>query len=93
MRQSITVLVLVGSLAVPIGSTTLALADNSSRPGGSITNPVPQMPQNSNSGDQGWGNCGHNSSIGNPHTGDNGVGGGNGGVQKADCIQLQSPAI
>ena len=90
MRKSITVLVLVGSLAVPIGSTTLALADNSNRPGGSITSP--EGPAPTNGGDQGWGNCGHNSSGGQAHSGDNGMGGGNGGDLKADCNPPQAPA-
>lgn len=88
MRRSVTVLVLLGSLVVPIGSTTLALADNSNRPGGTIT--TPESPT-VNGGDQGWGNCGHNSSGGQAHTGDNGsvTGSGNGGDTKADCIADQ----
>lgn len=90
MRKSVTVLVLLGSLVVPIGSTTLALADNSNRPGGTIT--APESPTPGNGGDQGWGNCGHNSSVGQPHTGDNGsvTGSGNGGDTKADCVADQT---
>ncbi|HEY5184794.1 MAG TPA: hypothetical protein VIM19_07820 [Actinomycetes bacterium] len=89
MRKSITVLVLLGSLAVPIGCTTLALADNSNRPGGSII--TPEGPTPGNGGDQGWGNCGHNSSGGLAHTGDNGMGGGNGGDQKDGCTLTPPP--
>ena len=61
----------------------IAAASDSGRPGGAITSP--EGPTPANGGDQGWGNCGHNSSGGNPHTGDNGNGGGNGGDTKADC--------
>ena len=40
-----------------------------------------------NGGDNGWGNCGHNSSGGNPHS--DPAGGGNGGYQKGDdCGQV-----
>ncbi|MBI1379354.1 MAG: hypothetical protein GC157_18030 [Frankiales bacterium] len=72
---------LAAALTVPAG---VALADDSGRTGGAITTPESPMP--ANGGDQGWGNCGHNSSGGNPHTGDNGNGGGNGGDVKADCV-------
>ena len=37
-------------------------------------------------GDWGWGNCGHNSSVGQPHTGDQGIGLGNGGDRKDECL-------
>lgn len=69
----------LATAAVP----TVALADNSQRPGGSIT--TPEGPPPANGGDQGWGNCGHNSSGGHPHTGDNGKAGGNGGDRKSLC--------
>jgi hypothetical protein len=39
----------------------------------------PEGPTPANGGDNGKGNCGHNSSGGAAHTGDNGRGGGNGG--------------
>ena len=55
---------------------TAALAGDSGRPGGAIT--TPEAPTPANGGDQGWGNCGHNSSGGNPHTGDAGNGGDHG---------------
>jgi hypothetical protein len=61
----------------------ISAASDAGRPGGAIT--TPESPTPANGGDQGWGNCGHNSSGGNPHTGDNGQGGGNGGDKKADC--------
>jgi hypothetical protein len=61
-----------------------ALASPTNRPGGAIT--TPEGPTPANGGDQGWGNCGHNSSGGNPHTGDNGNGGGNGGDHGQACV-------
>jgi len=83
MRRTLVTTVMVTALLVP-GSA--ALADNSARTGGSIV--VPEPPTPANGGDQGWGNCGHNSSGGNAHTGDNGKGGGNGGDVKADCVTV-----
>jgi hypothetical protein len=47
---------------------------------------VPEGPMPANGGDNGLGNCGHNSSGGNPHTGDNGNGGGNGGDHGDSCL-------
>lgn len=49
------------------------------RPSGPV---VPVAPSD-NGGDNGWGNCGHNSSRGNPHS--DPAGGGNGGYQKGDA--------
>lgn len=66
----------------------IASASDASRPGGAIT--TPESPTPANGGDQGWGNCGHNSSGGNPHTGDNGQGGGNGGDKNAGCVTCVS---
>ena len=80
MRRTITTACLVSALLLPASA---AFADSSARPGGAITTPESPMP--ANGGDQGWGNCGHNSSGGNPHTGDNGMGGGNGGDAKTTC--------
>ena len=76
---AITAAAALGTFAIPVS----ALADNSNRPGGSIT--TPEAPTPANGGDQGWGNCGHNSSGGNPHTGDMGNGGGNGGDHGQSC--------
>jgi hypothetical protein len=76
---AVTAAAALGTFAIPVS----ALADNSNRPGGSIT--TPEAPTPANGGDQGWGNCGHNSSGGNPHTGDNGNGGGNGGDHGQSC--------
>ena len=84
MRKTITTACLLTALLVPAGIATAALADPGNRPGGSITTPESPMP--ANGGDQGWGNCGHNSSGGNPHTGDAGSGGGNGGDNQATCV-------
>ena len=86
MRKIVTAAFLAGALAVPAVVGSVALADPTKRPGGAIT--TPESPTPANGGDQGWGNCGHNSSGGNPHTGDNGNGGGNGGDAKADCITV-----
>ncbi len=77
---AITAAVALGAFAAPAS----AFADNSNRPGGSIT--TPEAPTPANGGDQGWGNCGHNSSGGNPHTGDMGRGGGNGGDHGQACV-------
>lgn len=78
-------------LAVVTGSLILggavapgvALAAPVNRPGGAIETPAAPTPDNG--GDQGWGNCGHNSSTGNPHTGTQGNGGGNGGYHRGDA--------
>jgi hypothetical protein len=83
MRKTVTTACLLTALLVPAGIATAALADTASRPGGSIT--TPESPTAANGGDQGWGNCGHNSSGGNAQTGDNGAGGGNGGDLQAEC--------
>jgi hypothetical protein len=81
MRRTLTTAFLVSVLLIPASA---ALADDSGRTGGAIT--TPESPTPANGGDQGWGNCGHNSSGGNAHTGDNGNGGGNGGDAKASCV-------
>ena len=81
MRRTLTTACLVGVLLIPASS---ALADSSGRSGGTIA--TPEAPTPANGGDQGWGNCGHNSSGGNAHTGDNGNGGGNGGDAKTSCV-------
>ena len=46
-------------------------------------------PTSVNGGDHGWGNCGHNSSRGNPHSDPSG--GGNGGYKKGDDCGATSP--
>jgi hypothetical protein len=79
MRKVMAVLatttVLLGGAAVP------AMASNGTphRPDGQV---VPVAPSD-NGGDNGWGNCGHNSSTGNPHS--DPAGGGNGGYKKGDA--------
>ena len=83
MRKTVTTVFLAGALALPALAVTAAHADPTARPGGAIT--TPESPAPANGGDQGWGNCGHNSSGGNPHTGDNGAGNGNGGDAAAPC--------
>lgn len=53
------------------------------RPAGAV---VPVQSSN-NGGDNGWGNCGHNSSGGTSHTGLMGPGGGNGGNRPGEpCL-------
>jgi len=47
---------------------------------------VVETPYPGNGGDWGWGNCGHNSSVGQPHTGDQAIGLGNGGDRKDECL-------
>ncbi|MDX6253891.1 MAG: hypothetical protein QOJ11_225 [Frankiales bacterium] len=66
-----------------MASPAVALAGDGQRTGGAIL--APEGPAPANGGDQGWGNCGHNSSGGNPHTGDAGNGGGNGGDHGQSC--------
>ncbi len=85
------------SMAIVLGALVLtaaaapgtAFAGNEKRPGGSITTPAAPTPDNG--GDQGWGNCGHNSSAGNPHTGTQGNGGGNGGYRRGDVCAPTTP--
>ena len=88
MRKIITAAVLAGALALPGLVASVASAAPTNRPGGAITSP--ESPTPANGGDQGWGNCGHNSSGGNAHTGDNGQGGGNGGDSQATCAPVPS---
>jgi hypothetical protein len=67
------------AVALVAGGAAPALgAGTPQRPDGPV---VPVAPSE-NGGDNGWGNCGHNSSGGNPHS-DPG-GGGNGGYKKGD---------
>ncbi len=84
MRTIITAALLAAAVAVPGVAASAAMAAPTNRPGGAIT--TPESPSPANGGDQGWGNCGHNSSGGNAHTGDNGQGGGNGGDVTASCV-------
>jgi hypothetical protein len=60
-------------------SPALAASGTPQRPAG----PVSPVAPSGNGGDNGWGNCGHNSSIGNPHSDPNGHPG-NGGYKKGD---------
>ena len=76
-------IIAAGALAVALvavgGVPALAAAGTPNRPAGPV---VPVAPS-ANGGDNGWGNCGHNSSGGNPHS--DPAGGGNGGYKKGDC--------
>lgn len=83
MRKPVVTACLAAALLLPVGNASAALAAGGERPGGWIT--TPESPVPANGGDQGWGNCGHNSSGGQAHTGDNGRGGGNGGDRGSSC--------
>lgn len=74
-------LALVASGAAP----ALAAEGVPQRPDGPV---VPVAPSD-NGGDNGWGNCGHNSSGGNPHS--DPAGGGNGGYKKGDACGVTDP--
>jgi hypothetical protein len=75
------------AFGVAFASVTPALAAPGApgvpnRPAG----PVSPVAPSGNGGDNGWGNCGHNSSIGNPHSDPNGHPG-NGGYKKGEgCV-------
>jgi hypothetical protein len=53
--------------------------------------PVVPLEESDNGGDNGWGNCGHNSSGGNPPTKTDGRNG-NGGYTKEDCVGGTDPS-
>lgn len=75
MRKTLCALALI--VAIGAGGTGTAMADgNPQRPSGELV----QVAPSDNGGDNGWDNCGHNSSGGNPP-----VHGGNGGYTMADC--------
>jgi hypothetical protein len=76
--------IFVGAVAVALvaaGGTQAFAAGTPERPAGQV---VPVAPSD-NGGDNGWGNCGRNSSGGNPQSGPDG--GGNGGYSKDDCVE------
>jgi hypothetical protein len=70
---------------VTVGAAPAVAAGVSQRPAGPV---VPVTPSE-NGGDNGWGNSGHNSSGGNPHTGPDS--GGNGGYDKHSGCDGGSP--
>jgi hypothetical protein len=70
------------------GAPATASAGVPQRPDGQVSPIAPSV----NGGDNGWGNCGHNSSGGAAHTGTMGSGGGNGGYQPEDsCVPAHDP--
>lgn len=90
MRRRILAVVTGSLILAGAAAPGVALAAPDNRPGGAITTPAAPTPDNG--GDQGWGNCGHNSSAGNPHTGTQGNGGGNGGYHRGDvCAAPTDP--
>lgn len=69
-------------MCVP-SANALAANGKPQRADGPVVSVVPSV----NGGDNGWGNCGHNSSGGAAHSGTNGNGGGNGGHRKGEaCV-------
>ncbi len=84
MRKLVPVLAVAAALLAAGGTPALA-AGNPQRPSGPV---VPVAPSD-NGGDNGWGNCGHNSSGGNPHS--DPAGGGNGGYKKGDGCGATDP--
>jgi hypothetical protein len=79
MRKFTLALGLSAALVVGVASPALAASGTPQRPDGQVTPVAPS----DNGGDNGWGNCGHNSSRGNPHS--DPAGGGNGGYKKGDA--------
>jgi hypothetical protein len=69
------------------GMPALAAAGVPPRPAGQVALIAPSV----NGGDNGWGNCGHNSSGGAAHTGTMGPGGGNGGFKPGECVTTDDP--
>ena len=85
MRKALCTTVLL--VALTAGGAVSAVAANGvpQRPDGPVTPVAPS----DNGGDNGWGNCGHNSSRGNPHS--DPAGGGNGGYKKGDDCGAVTP--
>jgi hypothetical protein len=78
---------LISAAAVSAAAVALALIAASGAPAFAAgtpqrpSGPVVPIAPSDNGGDNGWGNCGHNSSGGNPPSD-----GGNGGYKKGDCV-------
>ena len=80
MRKFTLALGLSAALVVGAASPALAASGTPHRPDGQVTPVAPS----DNGGDNGWGNCGHNSSGGATPSGAKGHG--NGGYSKGDCV-------
>lgn len=78
MRRAMTMIGLAAALLMGGAGPAVAANGTPQRPDGAV---VPVAPSD-NGGDNGWGNCGHNSSGGNPHS--DPAGGGNGGYAKGE---------
>lgn len=80
MKRAISTAAVAAGLLVLSAAPAWAGNGNPQRPGGGVEGPRAELglAVPDNGGDNGWGNCGHNSSQGKPHTGLNG--GGNGGL-------------
>ncbi|MGJ7442089.1 hypothetical protein [Aquipuribacter sp. MA13-6] len=77
MRRTLAITALAACIVAGGAAPALAANGNPQRPDGPV---VPVQPS-VNGGDNGWGNCGHNSSGGNPPTK---AERGNGGYKKGD---------
>lgn len=71
---------------VSVGAGPALAKGTPQRPAGQV---VPFV-ESTNGGDNGWGNCGHNSSGGLHHSDPNHTG--NGGYKKGECGTVTSPA-
>lgn len=92
MRKSLATAVASGFLLMAAPFVVSAAAN--AAPGDQPNITTPEAPTPANGGDNGWGNCGHNSSGGAPHTGDNGSGNGNGGDAASGCpAPSQTPTL
>lgn len=69
------------ALASGVAAPALAASGSPQRPAGDVVPLVSSV----NGGDNGWGNCGHNSSGGVPPT--DPTAGGNGGYKPGDCAE------
>jgi len=89
MKKAIPYLLAVAIMATPVFGAVNAQAAPQKKIDAGFT---VQTPFPDNGGDWGWGNCGHNSSKGNPHTGDMGMGAGNGGDRWDECLNPVTPS-
>lgn len=83
MTKLITAAAFAVALVAGGAAPALAATGDPQRPAGDV---VP-VSTSVNGGDNGWGNCGHNSSGGNPDP----KAGGNGGYTRDDCVVTVPP--
>lgn len=82
MRRALALTAIAACLVAGVAAPASAAQGTPQRPDG----PVVAVQPSDNGGDNGWGNCGHNSSGGKPP-----VGGGNGGYKKGDSCGATTP--